>query len=238
MTRPTLLLLLITPVIGAAPVPTLSEKDQIEKNWGKVFAPSKKCEFKLDGTALTIRTDGEACFGFGDGADSRMPRVTNAVSGDFEVTVTVKAAATPNPDVEREDSWPWTRAGLFISGGGHAIEFHFSQFYTKFDGKLSQQLTRCVWIEGWFPEGSGGGSEQDQVAANKPVHLRITRKEKVITTSYSFDGKKWFSARTPAASADLPDKVTVGLFVSHTTQQIVDATFTDFKLGKPEKADK
>ena len=161
MTRPALLLLLITPVLYAAPVPRLTEKEQIEKNWGKVFAPSKKCEFKLDGTSLTIRSDGEACFGFSEGADSKMPRVTNTVSGDFEVTVTVKAAATPNPDVEREDSWPWTRAGVFVTGGGHAIELHFSQFYTKFDGKLSDKLTRCVWIEGCFPDGTGGGSGSD-----------------------------------------------------------------------------
>src|SRR5437868_2088893 len=96
MTRAALSLLLVAPVLVAAPVPPPSEKEQIEKLWGKIVTPSDQCEFKLDGKSLTIRTDGPPIRGLIDdlgGANRcKMPRVVRTEYGDFEMTVKLTSA--------------------------------------------------------------------------------------------------------------------------------------------------
>ena len=95
MMRPTLLLLMASPIALAAPVPAPTEKEQIAKLWGKTIAPSDDYEFKLNGKALTIRTAGVPVRGLIEGANFKAPRTTRTVTGDFEMTVKVAAAAAP-----------------------------------------------------------------------------------------------------------------------------------------------
>ncbi len=241
MIRISLLVLLVAPMLVAAAPARLSEKEQIEQLWGKIVTPSDQCEFKLDGKSLTIRTDGAPVHGLIDdlGGQNRckMPRVTRTVKGDFEMTVKLTDAAAPNRDEKHQDAWPTTRAGLFISGGGYAIEFLLTQYYTKVNGVLTDQLTRGIWVDTWFPRG-GSGSTLAKADANKPTYLRITRKEKTVSVSYSFDGKEWSVPFTPRQELDFSDELTVGVFVSHSTHQIVEATFAEFTIQKPAKVEK
>ena len=58
MSRVACFLLLFTPLALAAPIPPSSEKERIEKLWGKIVSPGR-CEFKLNGKALVIRTAGQ-----------------------------------------------------------------------------------------------------------------------------------------------------------------------------------
>ncbi len=234
MTRAVLLLALTISASVAAPVPAPSEKEQIAKLWGKTVAASDKCEFKLNGKLLTIRTAGEpARNSFWGGGPVTMPHVTRTAKGDFEATVKVVSAAAPERTAKYEHGWCATRTGLFISGGGYGVELHLFQRFDMNNGQLAEQLSRWVWIDSWFPGGGAGNRLADSDPA-KPVSLRIARKEKVVSVSYSFDDKEW-SVPYAHRKYEFPDEVTVGVFLSHTTHQIADATFADFTIEKPAK---
>jgi len=68
----------------------------------------------------------------------------------------------------------------------------------------------------------------------KSVYLRITRKDKTITISHSFDNKEWSAPRVPRQNLDFPDEVAVGVFFAHSTYQIADAIFDGLTIEKPK----
>src|SRR5436309_2520153 len=60
MSRVALAVLFVLPIAAfAAPIPALSEKEQIAKLWGKVHAFAEDDEFKLNGKTLTIHSAGQ-----------------------------------------------------------------------------------------------------------------------------------------------------------------------------------
>jgi regulation of enolase protein 1 (concanavalin A-like superfamily) len=90
-----------------------------------------------------------------------------------------------------------------------------------------------VWVDTWFPNG-GAGSQLKTAEEGKSTHLRLTRKEKAITVSYSFDGKEWSAPLAPRQGLDFPEEVTVGVFFAHSTHQTLEATFDGLTVGKPK----
>ncbi len=96
-----------------------------------------------------------------------------------------------------------------------------------------EEPARVVFIDTWFPRG-GAGNSLKAAESGKSTHLRVTRKEKVVTVSYSFDGKEWSEPYTPRQGLDFPDEVTVGAFFSHSTYQVLDASFDGFTIDKPK----
>jgi regulation of enolase protein 1 (concanavalin A-like superfamily) len=97
-----------------------------------------------------------------------------------------------------------------------------------------EELTRCVWVDTWFPRG-GAGNSLKAAEAGKSTYLRVVRKEKVVTVSYSFDGSEWSTPFTPRQALDFPDEVTVGAFFAHSTYQVVEATFDGLTVEKPKE---
>jgi hypothetical protein len=223
----------------AAPVPKPSEKELLAKHWGKTEGLG---EFELAGKQLTIRTavppDRGLIALLGNQQQPTMPRASRTVFGDFEVTVKVIDAMLPHKNAKHDSAWPNTRAGLFVEGGGYGIEFHLYQHFTKINGVPADNPTRCVWVDAWFPRG-GNGSSLKAAEAGKSTWLRIIRKEKAMSASYSFDGTTWSSPFLPrqGLEMDFPNEVTVGVFFSHSTYQTLDATFDGFTVEKP-KAEK
>ncbi len=239
MLRSAVLLALVSVAgVVAAPVPPPSEKELLARHWGKTEGQG---EFELKGKRLTIRTTVPPDMGLISviyGGKTTMPRATRTVTGDFEAAVTVTDAALPNKDAKHADAYPNTRAGLFVSGGGYAVEFHLYQHYPKVNGVAQDEANRCVFVDTWFP-GGGSGSTLKAAEDGKSTHLRVARKDKVVTVSYSFDGKEWSAPYTPRKEMDFPDEVTVGVFLAHSTYQTLDATFDAFTVEKPkEKAKK
>lgn len=228
----TLLALVSAASLCAAPVPAPSEQELLAKHWGKTEGNG---EFELKGKQLTIRTATPpsrgliGIIGGGDTTRVTVPRVTRRVSGDFEATVVVADAATPDKGAKHEGSYPETRAGLMLEGGGYGIEFHLHQYHPKLQGVPKNELTRVVWVDTWYPRG-GSGSSLKAAEAGKSTHLRLTRKEKVVSVSYSFDGKEWSAPYTPRKDLDFPDEVTVGVFLAHSTFQTLAATFDRFAV--------
>ena len=217
----------------AAPVPPPSEKELLARHWGKTEGQG---EFELKGKRLTIRTTVPPDMGLIsviNGGKTTMPRATRTASGDFEAAVTVTDAALPGKDAKHTDAYPNTRAGLFVEGGGYAVEFHLYQHYPKVNGVVQGVANRCVWVDTWFP-GGGSGSMLKGAPDGKSTHLRVARTGKAVGVSYSFDGKEWSAPYTPRKEMDFPDEVTVGVFLSHSTYQTLDATFDAFTVEKPK----
>ncbi len=221
----------LMPVVAvSAPVPPPTESELLAKHWGKIEGQG---DFTLAGKELTIRTTGQPARGYIHGKQMNMPRISRTATGDFEATVKLVDASAPNPKHKHEDSWPGTRAGIIVSGGGYSVEYHLYQYYPKFNGEIRDQMTRTLWIDTWFP-GGGAGNSLVQVPPGKSVYLRITRQEKVITVSHSFDGKEWSKPFNPRRALDFSDEVTVGVFFSHSTHQFATATFDNFTIEKPK----
>lgn len=210
----------------AAPVPPPTEKELIAKLWGTTEGAG---EFALKGKELTLRNAPEPAQGLIKSAAPTVPRAFRTVTGDFEATVKLIEAGTPNKDAKHADSWPASRAGLFVGGEGHAVELHLYQYYGKFQGKVSADLTRTLWIDTWYPRG-GQGSSLKQPEPGKTVHLKLVRRGQTVSGSYSFDGTEWSKPFTPRAELAFPDEVRVGVYLAPTTHQTLAATFADLTV--------
>jgi hypothetical protein len=235
MFRAAVLVLCATSTLAlAAPVPRPSEKELLATHWGKTEGQG---EFELNGKQLTIRTIGQpdnGLIGLLGNDRITMPRVSRTVSGDFELTVKVLDAALPGKDAKHTHTWPATRAGLFVEGDGYGLEFHLHQYFPKVNGETKAEPTRCIWVDSWFPRG-GAGSSLKQAESGKSTYLRVTRKGKTVTVSYSFDGKDWSAPYSPRQELAFPDEVTVGVFFAHTTYQVLEATFDGLTVEKPKE---
>jgi hypothetical protein len=231
MTRAALFALVLASAAVAAPVPPPSERERIAKQWGKVHAPSDKYQFKLDGRNLTIRTDGEPTDKPSVCNHSMHGRVTKTVTGDFQITVRVVAAALPDLNARYPDGWPASRAGLFAAGGGHYAELELLQYFVMDRGVLKKETpNRVVWVSTQSKTGFQG-RHIAHLEPLKPLYLRMVREGKAVTDYYSADGHDW----TPTnwqRGLELPDEVTVGVYFAHTTHQVADATFSDFTVEK------
>ena len=211
----------------AAPVPPPSEKEQIAKLWGKTEGQG---EFELKGKRLTLRTAVKPDQGLhGDGAT--VPRATRTVIGDFVMTVTVTDAALPNPAAKTDTRERHTYAGLFVAGGGYLVRHQLYLAYHEDKGVVQKTPQQCVWVDAMFP-GGGSGSMLKETQDGKSTHLRVIRKGKAVTVSYSFDGKEWSEPYAERKEMEFPDEVTVGVFLTHSTYQTLDATFDAFTVEK------
>jgi hypothetical protein len=227
---------------GAAPVPKdASEKELIARHWG---ATAGRGEFEARGTRLTIRTNLEPDAGLitilggaNNAADRHTaPRTARTVRGDFVVTVKLLDAVTPNKGAKHTDGYPNTRAGLYVTGGGYAIEFHLYQYYQKINNMVADEPTRTLWFDTWYPRG-GQGSSLRKPESGKSIWMRLTRTDGVVSASHSFDGVEWSVPHKSHKEMEFPDEVTVGAFFAHSTYQTLSATFDNFTVEKPKKKD-
>jgi hypothetical protein len=218
---------------GAAPVPPPSAKEVAAKIWGKTAGDG---EFEPKGKEITLRTTfGKPNHTF-SWNDERLtvPRTERVIRGDFEITVRVLEAVPPLKDAKDDTGQHQTSAGLYIRGAQMSLRYHLHQSYQRFPG-ANQDLQRWFGIEANYPRGGAGGSIGIS-EEGKSVYLRLTRKGKDLTMSHSFDGEKWSTPNNPFANIDMsiPDELTVGVYLSHSTYQFAHATFDHFTIEKPK----
>jgi len=121
--RTTFALLLFTPVLLAAPVPKETEKQKIERLYGKMVDPKGDSKFTLDGDKLVVTLPANETRGHDYEGDPRRgtkgltkittaPRVGQEVDGDF--TATARVTITLDSKAKHiRDEYPWT----FLAGG-------------------------------------------------------------------------------------------------------------------------
>ncbi|MDY3562650.1 DUF1349 domain-containing protein [Gemmata sp. JC673] len=205
----------------AAPVPPPSEKELIAKHWGK---PEGEGQFELKGKQLTLRATGDGP------ADMR---VTRTVRGDFTARVTLADVATPAKGDARQ---PHSHAGLSIKGGGYSLSHYLLQLYNHDNnGELYDTPQRSVWTDRFIDAQGGGGTSLKEVEQGQTVYFEVTRKDKTVTVSYSFDGKDWAAPQAFGEKLDFPDEVTVSVYLSHCTCQKLHATFDGFTITPLKK---
>ena len=236
MLRAAVLLALISvAAAGAAPVPPPSEKELLAKHWGKTEGQG---EFEVKGKQLTLRSAlSKPNRDFSWGEQLSVPRTGTVVSGDFVITVRVLDASAPGKDVKHDTHSAETNAGLYIRGAESSLRYYLTQTYQRFNGApANPNLQRRLGIEANYPRGGASGSLQG-VEDGKSTYLRLIRKDKVLAMSYSGDGEKWSVPNNPFANIEMsiPDEVTVGVFLAHSTYQISHATFDGFTVEKPKE---
>lgn len=235
MYRVLLLAGLAVPVVGvAAPVPAESDADKVARLWGTVEAPAKTYVVKPDGKALTLRTLGwPLMFEY----TSPKFHVGREVTGDFDVRVKLISLDAPSRTVEHKNGRPETGAGLIIEGEGQSLNLrHWMAIHKDQAGNLQDGMQSCAWRE---ERGAGGGTGSMLKALDpcKSVHLRVVRTGKAAVAMVSVDGEKWDSWGSNG-QYQLPETVRVAVFVGHSTNQEVSATFSDFTVAKPERVEK
>lgn len=223
------LLMTVAAVVVAAPVPPESDAEKVARLWGKVESPPGKYVTKPSGNTLTLRS-----LGWPLGFEYRRPefRVAREVTGDFDVRVKVLAVDAPSRSV-RYAMQPTTGAGLFVEGGDYSMSLYHWMTIHLDQGRLRDGMQDCIWL-GHSERNGGGGCYLAEAEACKSVHLRIVRQGKALTVYVSDDGKDWKSWTAPQ-NVLLPEAVTLGVFLGHSTSQECEATFAEFSVGKPEK---
>lgn len=230
-------------IATAAPVPKPSEREQFEKLWGKIVAGSDECEFKLTrGGGLLLRGNGKPALRPSDvplllpqfeGMTPSALRVVRTATGDFDYRVRLSAVTAPDREASSAVGRPETQAGVFVSGGECAVELHAWLAYDKRKGKLNEQCTRSIWLDEWLEPGTGNGSRVAKYEQESDLCIGISRVEGKCFTHISTDGKKW--SKYPVRNTlQLPDEVQLGVFLSHTTQQKVQAEFTRVTAPKDD----
>ena len=226
-----IVLLLAAPLaVVAAPVPQESDAETVARLWGKVESPPGKYTAKPNGNALTLRS-----LGWPLSLEHGRPefRVVREVVGDFDLRVKVVSLDAPNRTVRHEGE-PMTGAGLFVEGGENRLTLFHWIFVHKDMGRLTDYTQDCIWMAHAGRDG-GGGSYLAEAEPCKSVYLRIGREGKVITVHVSEDGKNWKLWPGPK-DFTLPEKVTLGVFLGHSTSQVCEATFAEFRVEKPARA--
>ena len=225
-----LTLLLLAPVIaGAAPVPPESDRQKVARLWGEPRVPSGSYRVKPEGDHLTLRT-----IGWPVAFDYRRPefQVTREVAGDFDVRVKLYSLDPPARGIHYEGS-PQTAAGLYIDGGDCTVALYRWMALHTDHGRLQEGMQDSPWLSR-RTRNAGSGSMLGAWEAGKSGHLRVIRKGDQLTAMTSFDGANWKEHNAAMGGLKLPDAVTVGLFVGHTTSQQCSATFAEFTIEKPK----
>jgi regulation of enolase protein 1 (concanavalin A-like superfamily) len=226
-------LLLVPMVAVAAPVPKETAEQKLAKLFGTPVDPKKDCEFKLDGTKLTLKV------GKGDHAlhahQNRMaaPRTLREADGDFTVEATVSAEhpKEANPIVPNRNFLFHSQGLLFWVSDKTYIRFEQARIVNPGQepvGYASYELFRDgEWTR-------AGTSEDGVLDPTKPASFRLTRKGNSVTGSWSQDaGKTW--KELPALELDLKAKVHVGVVANHNTDAPFTATFEDFTITPLKK---
>ncbi|MBX9582376.1 MAG: hypothetical protein K2X87_18900 [Gemmataceae bacterium] len=214
-------LLVVAAGAVAAPVPAgTDEPARIRALYGAPDEAAAGCALRLRGTELLVRTPGPP------GAY----RLSRTLTGDFDLRVKLAFLDAPNRAVRQPHQSLETKAGLVAGGDGHTFAIYRYRAYHLNNGEPQDGLDEAVWVEEMRPDGGEGRRLADGPAG--PVYLGLTRKDGVVAVTWGRDGEEW-AEPWPAATAKLPDRLTVSLLVSHTTEQACEVRFDRPRLTVP-----
>lgn len=242
-----LVLLLLAPLVAiAAPVPKQTEKEKIEAKFGKVVDPKGDSTFALDGDALkiTLPAGEERTFGYtGDDIAHPdrskpkkfdiAPRVECTRTGDFTLTVRVKAPLNKDAQRPKGQTWVYAGGGVLLTpkaeGGG-------CRFGVQRIGEADPRDNLFI-LDSPRDWSNGLAGKELGKCKGEANWLRVTRKGESVTFDASADGKDWIILyECPNATPD--ETITVALYATHCSTKALTVTFDEFKIETPKPAKK
>jgi hypothetical protein len=209
----------------AAPIPKERPDDALRRLFGTPVDPDKDCKIEMDGNTLRISVPGVPHRLVPTAGPSNAPRVTRPVEGEFTATVTIKVPKTgPNPAGN-------FYAGLFLETGDGTYLYH-ARMATAANGAV--RLSGMSGLRGPNGAAATSGVVGDLYDADIVIYRMIRTKDRVQMKA-SKDGTSWEEAGGGGFPADLPAKVTVGLFASHDGQTPLTTEFREFTVAPLKK---
>jgi hypothetical protein len=223
---PTLALALMLP---AAPVPKETEREKIEKLFGKIVDPKCDCQFKLDVAKLLVTLPANETRDL-DAKQDHVPKLTHGtLKGDFTIQLRVTA-----PIPWEAGAGPLVKEA-FIGGG---LVFHWpndKRWSWLGVGRRCDRLDKRVRtaIAYGFPgtgvstHNEGLGVSSPRVRSEAPL-LRYSRRGTTLAVEASDDGMDWFEMSS-CDSMPVGD-VTVALYAIHSSDKARTVTFSEFSV--------
>jgi hypothetical protein len=226
-------LLLVVAGAAAAPVPPETPAARLRRVYGTPDDPTGRAVFSLgEGDRLAVRSAQRT----GPPSDplQTAPRTARTVTGDFVLTVRHLAPAAPDLSPSTDTGGPQAAAGLYAAGGSGEAVAVGRRFYRLLNARgMAAPPGQSVWLEQYQADGASG-SRLAEAAADRPVYLRLVRSGGRLRADTSVDGKTWGDGWA-VDRVTLPDKVTVGVFLTHMVYTHCDAVFDEFNLTRPAK---
>lgn len=221
-------LLVIVPLVAAAaPVPKAADEEKWKRRIGEIVDPDKDCKFTFAADSFGMTVPGANHTTDRRGLLGKAPRSETTAKGVFELVVRADWAVeiTPTPG---HTATLFARAGLYVRD-------HEQVAY------LARQYKRGPKEDAWEKEsflcrsdssGQSISSVSHGVKPTAPQYLRLVRRDDVVTGFTGTDGKTWEKLGEKSLK-NLPNEVTVGVFVEHNTDHVVEVRFDKFSLDRP-----
>ncbi|MEO2090544.1 MAG: DUF1349 domain-containing protein [Gemmataceae bacterium] len=238
MIRCAFTLLAVAPLVVAAPVPKDTERQRIEKLYGKIVDPKGDSKFELDGTKLKITLPANEVRTFSYTVDpddpknskkykkiNDTPRVEFTAKGDFVLTVRITAPLNDDAEPARGDEdRPFHCGGLQIYlPDAEWIRYGFGRTRRErgVEGVLTDDGPRR-WVAG----GLGSRVPAKDPTADSYI-VRATRVGASVTFEASADGKNWDPPHSFGGCLT-NDELTLTLFAQHASSKARTVTFSEF----------
>lgn len=240
MTRCAFVLLALAPVAVAAPVPKDTERQAIEKRYGKVVDPKGDSKFELDGTKLKITLPANQVRDLTQKVDTA-PRLTQEVKGDFVLTVRIDVQLDDDAlplDELVEQKIPITA----VAGGVQlrpadpkAAWFRYGFSRYRIAGEKVQSGCPCEippkMVAGPF---GGCGHLGTDGLTGESLTLKYTRKGADVRVVYTTDSKEW-KGGVNSVGFLTDETLSVSLFAQHASTKAHTVTFSEFEIKPIEK---
>lgn len=207
-------------LVGMGPSCGEDKKPQEIKGWGQTEDPDADCKISAKEGTVTFTVPGTS-HDLWPGGDRKVnaPRILQDVEGDFTVQVKVASSVKPENGFFRAGTlliWQDDKTFIRLDSacahrGGSTFDFYCYLHVFKDKDRLVNEHLRPL---------------KDQ-----PTDLRLERRGTKIMASFSQDGgKTWksFAEKT----ADLPQKLKVGVAAVNGTKNPFTVTLEDFKISK------
>jgi regulation of enolase protein 1 (concanavalin A-like superfamily) len=216
------------PPAFAAPVPKPTDEEKLKLHWGKVVDSADDCKVRVVKDQLVMSTPGGIRSEVMKDGQFRPLRIEREITGDFRIEVKMIRTTEPSHRAPKSSTDARITSGLFVSSPDMTILFGRQLRADQDKGR--EYFDHSIWHQY-----GGSGSRITGSKAAEEVFVRYTRKGNKCLLAHSLDGIKWSESASP--KVELPDRVTVGVYLWHDVDQPCEAVFERFKLT-PLKAEK
>lgn len=201
--------------------------------WGKFVDPRGECGQMRTGSGLSILVPGKRPYNLlpQEGFNLDAPRIVHELEGDFLIQATVMPYPRPKPNTSIRPNRPvsFRAAGLLV--------WVSEQTFLRFErAAVGEQANGSPYLNmEWYVSGKLGVPEgfRPPLIPEEPTQLQIERRGQALYLRRSDDGRTWTEAMV-VNNMDLPQRVSVGVVASNSTNTDYTAAFQNIGLRATE----